>query len=149
MTQIRVNADSVTRCMWNIIGNHMDEKMSPFLEYLFSLHLLLLCIVCYTFLRILVIRIWCEIKQWKLYCSGKVGKGEGEMCDSCWRSSQMLEISHLIVNMYLTLTCSCTVNDAFLFNFFREFLQTNGCPWLFAGSCHWCWWRQWIHSICW
>ena len=75
MTQIRVNADSVTRCMWNIIGNHMDEKMSPFLEYLFSLHLLLLCIVCYTFLRILVIRIWCEIKQWKLYCSGKGWRG--------------------------------------------------------------------------
>ena len=111
MTQIRVNADSVTRCMWNIIGNHMDEKMSPFLEYLFSLHLLLLCIVCHTFLRVLVMRIWCEIKQWKLCCSGKVGKGEGEMCDSCWCSSQMLEISHLIVNMYLTLTCSCTVND--------------------------------------
>lgn len=61
----------------------MDEKMSPFLEYLFSLHLLLLCIVCYTFLGVLVIRIWCEIKQWKLYCSRKVGKGEGEMCDSC------------------------------------------------------------------
>ena len=75
MTQIRVNADSVTRCMWNIIGNHMDEKMSPFLEYLFSLHLLLLCIVCYTFLRILVMRIWCEIKQWKLYCSGKGWRG--------------------------------------------------------------------------
>ena len=27
-----------------------------------------------------------------------VGKGEGEMCDSCCCSSQMLEISHLIVN---------------------------------------------------
>ena len=75
MTQIRVNADSVTRCMWNIIGNHMDEKMSPFLEYLFSLHLLLLCIVCHTFLRVLVMRIWCEIKQWKLYCSGKGWRG--------------------------------------------------------------------------
>ena len=61
----------------------MDEKMSPFLEYLFSLHLLLLCIVCHTFLRVLVMRIWCEIKQWKLYYSGKVEKGGGEMCDSC------------------------------------------------------------------
>lgn len=40
----------------------------------------------------------------------------------------MLEISHLIVNMYLTLTCSCTVNDAFLFNFLGNSSKPMAVP---------------------